>query len=150
VDVLPGLKTPLININKMAEEGYTTIFHPGGEGVTVHRPGTLTIATTEPSILQGCKPKGAKLWTISAESETNTEQANSAYNLPLNSQKVMYHYAAAGFPVADTWMKAIKAGNYNTWPTNTPLIVQRHFPESDETQKGHMKKCIREYDQQVC
>jgi hypothetical protein len=63
-DVVPGLKTPLMSLNKMAEEGYTTIFHPGEERVTMHKPGTLTIAMTEPPILQGCKPKGAKLWTI--------------------------------------------------------------------------------------
>ncbi len=37
-DILPGLKTPLISMNKMAEEGYTTIFHPGEEGVTIHNP----------------------------------------------------------------------------------------------------------------
>ena len=36
-DILPGLKTPLISVNKMAEEGYTTIFHPGEEGVTIHK-----------------------------------------------------------------------------------------------------------------
>ncbi len=63
-DVLPGLKTPLMSVNKMMEEGYTTIFHPGEEGVTIHKPGTLTIAMIEPPILQGCKPKQAKLWTI--------------------------------------------------------------------------------------
>ena len=63
VDVLPGLKTPLMSVNKMAEEGYTTIFHPGEKGVTIHKPDTLIIAMTEPPILQGCKPKGAKLWT---------------------------------------------------------------------------------------
>ncbi len=56
-DVLPGLKTLLLNVNEMAEEGYTTTFHPGDEGVTNHKPGTLTIAMTEPPILQGCKPK---------------------------------------------------------------------------------------------
>jgi hypothetical protein len=27
-DILPGLKSPLISVNKMAEEGYTMIFHP--------------------------------------------------------------------------------------------------------------------------
>ncbi len=124
----------------MAEEGYTTIFHSGEEGVTIHKPGTLTTAITEPPTLQGCKPKGAKLWKILGESETNTEQANNAYNLPSISQTVKYHQAATGFAVADTWIKAIKAGNYNTWPTITPSTVQRHFPESDETQKGHMKK----------
>ncbi len=51
-----------------------------------------------------------------------------------------YHHASTGFPVTDTWIKAIKAGNYNTWPTITPATVQRHFPESNETQKGHMNK----------
>ena len=37
-------------------------------------------------------------------------------------------------------IKAIKAGNHNTWPTITPAAVRCHFPESDETQQGHMKK----------
>jgi hypothetical protein len=124
-DILPGLKTPLMSVNKMAEEGYTTIFHPGEDRVTIHKPGTLTIAMTEPPILQGCKPKGAKLWTILVKSETNTEQANNAYNLPPISQTVRYHHTAAGFPVADTWIKAIKAGNYNTWPTITPPTVSK-------------------------
>jgi hypothetical protein len=140
VDVLPGLKTPLMSVNKMAEEGYTTIFHLREEGVTIYKPGTLTIAMTEPPILQGCKPKGAKLWTILVKIETNTEQANNAYDLPSISQTVKSHHASAGYPVADTWIKAIKAENYNTWPTITPATVQRHFPESEETQKGHMKK----------
>jgi hypothetical protein len=70
-----------MSINKMVEEGYTTIFHPGEEGVTMHKPGTLTITMTEPPILQGCKLNGAKLWTMLVKSEMNTEQANNAYNL---------------------------------------------------------------------
>jgi hypothetical protein len=58
----------------------------------------------------------------------NTEQANNAYNLPSISQTVKYHHATAGFTVADTWIKAIKAGNYNTWPTisiNSPKTLPR-------------------------
>jgi hypothetical protein len=140
VDVLPGLKIPLTSINKMAKEGYTTIFHPREEGVTVHKQGTLTIAMTEPPILQGRKPKRAKLWTISAESEANTKQANNTYNLLSINQTVKSHHAAAGFAAIDTWIQAIKVGNYYTWPTITLSTVQRHFPESNETQKGHMKK----------
>ena len=138
-DILPGLKTPLISVNKMAEEGYTTIFHPGEEGVTIHKRGTVSITTTTPPVLQGCKVKGAKLWTTSAH-EMTKEQAHNAYDLPSISQTIRYLHAAAGFPVRDTWIKAIKAGNYNTWPTITPITVRRHFPESDETQQGHMKQ----------
>ncbi len=54
-DILPGLKTPLISVNKMAEEGYMTIFHPGDKGVTIHKPGSVTILTKTPPLLQGCK-----------------------------------------------------------------------------------------------
>jgi hypothetical protein len=65
-DILPGLTTPLISVNKLAEEGYTTIFHPGEDGVTIHEPGTVAVTTTTDPILQGSKMKGAKLWTIEA------------------------------------------------------------------------------------
>jgi hypothetical protein len=121
-DILPGLKTPLVSIHKMAKEGYTTVFHPGEKGVTIHKPGTISITTMEPPILQGCKSKGAKLWIISAE-DTKKEQANNAYNLPSISKTIKYLHAAAGFPVEETWIKAIKHGYYNTWPTMTPTTV---------------------------
>jgi hypothetical protein len=143
-DILPGMKTSLVSINKLAKEGYTTVFHPGETGVTIHEPGTIRITATKPPVLQGCKSRGATLWTVSTKNkmrkERVKERANNAYNLPAISQTVKYLHTAAGFPVEDTWTKAIKAGNFNTWPTITLSMVQQHFPESDETQKGHMKK----------
>ena len=139
-DILPGLTTPLISVNKLAEEGYTTIFHPGENGVTIHEPGTVTVATTMDAILQGNKKKGEKLWTIEANDTSAKEHANKVYDLPSIAQTVRYLHAAAGFPTEETWIKAIKKGNYSTWPTITTTIVRRHFPESDETQKGHMKR----------
>ena len=57
-DILPGLKRSLMSISKMSEEGYTTIFHPGEEGVTVHDKGPLTIMMTKPPILHGIKNNG--------------------------------------------------------------------------------------------
>jgi len=53
--VLPHLRQSLMSVNKLAEEGYTTIFHPETEGVTIHERGTLTITTSNPPVLQGCK-----------------------------------------------------------------------------------------------
>jgi hypothetical protein len=61
--------------------------------------------------------------TISVGNKTKKEQANNAYNLPSINQTVKYLHAAAGFPVEETWIKAIKAGNYNTWPTINPTTV---------------------------
>jgi hypothetical protein len=48
-------------MNKMPEEGYTTIFHPGEEGVSIHKKGTLAITTSKPSVLQGCKSNQKKI-----------------------------------------------------------------------------------------
>ena len=87
-DILPGLKTPLISVNKLAEEGYTTIFHPGEKGVTIHQSGTVTITNTEPPILQGCKKNGANLWTISVDQKETKEKALHAYDLPSINQTV--------------------------------------------------------------
>jgi hypothetical protein len=66
------------------------------------------------------------------------EWASNVYDLPSIEQTVRYLHAAVGF-LKETWIKANKVGNYNTWPMLTPTIVRCHFPESDETQKGYMK-----------
>jgi hypothetical protein len=55
-------------------------------------------------------------------------------------QSIRYLHAAAGYPPEETWTNTIKADNCNTWPGLTVTAVRCHFPESDKTQKGHMKK----------
>jgi len=80
-DVLPGLKQSLLSVNRMSEEGYTTIFHPGEEGVTIHKKGTLTITTSEPPVHKGEKGDMAKLWTITtSEKSMNKEEVNNVYS----------------------------------------------------------------------
>jgi hypothetical protein len=125
----------------MSDNGYTTIFQPGNEGVTIHEKCTLTIMTSEPPVLQGCKKKGENLWTVSATATDNEcERIANVYELPSVNQTIKYLHAAVGYPVKDTWVKAINAGNYTTLPGLTATAVRKHFPESDETQKRHMKR----------
>lgn len=45
-----------------------------------------------------------------------------------------------GFPTKATWIKAIQAGNYATWPLLNVENFNKHFPELDETQKGCMRQ----------
>jgi hypothetical protein len=51
----------------------------------------------------------------------------------------MYLHAAAGFPVKETFLDAVRAGNYTTWPGLMTSLIIKHFPDSDEMQKEHMK-----------
>jgi hypothetical protein len=85
-----------MSVNKMSQEGYTTIFHPGEQGVTIHEKGTLQIITTKEPVIHGHKINGEKLWTVSGQIETNKqEEANNIYSLPLIQQSIKYLHAAA-------------------------------------------------------
>jgi hypothetical protein len=53
---------------------------------------------------------------------------------------VHYLHAAAGFPVKSTWLAAIKAGNYASWPGLTYANASKYCPSSDETIKGHLSQ----------
>ena len=41
-------------------------------------------------------------------------------------------------PVRSTWLKAIKNGNFNSWPGLTYNNAAKYCPQSVETMKGHM------------
>jgi hypothetical protein len=65
-----------------------------------------------------------KLWTVSAnQNDQISEEENNVYSLPSILQTITYLHAAAGFPVKETWMDAIKAGNFITWPSLTTMAV---------------------------
>jgi hypothetical protein len=92
----------------MSEEWYTTIFHPGEEGVSIHKKGALTITTSKPPFLQGGKQNWATLWAISANQNIQiSEEANNVYSLPSIPQTITFLHAATGIPVKETWMNAI-------------------------------------------
>ncbi len=148
-EVLPALKqNSLISVGKFANANYTTVFHPNGEGVTVHKAGTFRLKAWSKPVLQGWRDANG-LWRVSREQQQSTkgvrtklrqEIAMNVYSLPSIPQTIKYLHAAAGFPVKETWVKAINNGNYSTWPGLNADAVNKHFPESVETQKGHMKK----------
>ena len=49
-----------------------------------------------------------------------------------------YLHAASVYPAQDTWIKATKAGNYESWPGITYNNAAKYFPSADETIKEHM------------
>ena len=67
------------------------------------------------------------------------ETINNVYELPSLARAVQYLHAIAGFLVKATWLNSISNGNYLTLLILTIHNVNRHFPESEDTQKGHMR-----------
>jgi hypothetical protein len=104
----------------------------------LHKPGTIKILTTEELVLTETNSNG--LWLVKANENEPKEKANHVYSIPPTEGKIRFLHAAAGFPTKETWLQAIKAGNYLTWPGVTAKTVNRHSPELDKTTKGRIKK----------
>ena len=64
---------------------------------------------------------------------------NNVYELPNLKPAIRYLHGAAGFPTKATWLKSIRKFSYLSWPLVNVNNVNKYFPESKETQKGHMK-----------
>jgi hypothetical protein len=91
-DNLPGLNRSLLSMNRIAEEGYTTIFYPGDEGVTIHKERTVTISTSKPPLFQECKSYTEKLWMLSVSKDEKKEREEvqnvSSYHLYPNPSDI--------------------------------------------------------------
>eukprot|EP00956_Cyclotella_meneghiniana_P034606 scaffold106655_cov36-Cyclotella_meneghiniana.AAC.1 len=87
--VVPELKpTALMSVSQLANNGYTTIFHPYQEGVTVHDANSFSLTLKSPPVLQGCRNE-AGLWTVPLKDEAAVSQhldideaAMNVYDLP--------------------------------------------------------------------
>ena len=145
--VVPGLNTKaLLSVSPLANAGYTTIFHPHKQGVTVHDKDSFKLTFNEPPVLQGCRNE-AGLWTVPisdaatiSQSLDIDEAAMNVYDLPSTKEVVRFLHASLGFPTEPTLLTAARKGNLVTFPGLTPENITKHFPESDETQKGHMRQ----------
>ena len=59
-------------------------------------------------------------------------------DLPSIGALVGFYHACIGFPVKQTWLEAIKAGNFDSFDGLTYSNVSRYCPDSDETILGHL------------
>ena len=143
----------LMSIKVLADNGYTTIFHPGQKGVTVQDKNNMTITITKDALLQGWRDTQG-LWhvplvnnvtdlathTVALDCPVPPVAVNSVYELPTTERLVRYLHAALGFLTKATLLHATCKGNLITFPGLTIKNITKFFPESGETQKGHMQQ----------
>lgn len=151
MDIVPELQhNSLLSDSKFADTNYVTVLTP--TEVLLYDGNDLKISINSDAILRGWQDKASGLWRIPLEPTTpppdlkyllldkNVEEAiSNAYEIPSTAQVIRYLHACACFPTKATWLKAIKGGNYATWPKLTEEAVRKHFPKSDKTQQGHMR-----------
>ena len=93
-------------------------------------------------VLQGTRSPADKMWYIELEDDklTNSKrQVNSAYEINKKEEIIKYLSAAMWNPVPQTWMQAIEAGFFATWPGLTSKLVRKYLTRTVETDKGHLR-----------
>eukprot|EP00804_Cyclotella_cryptica_P005131 CCRYP_011531-RA/>CCRYP_011531-RA protein AED:0.43 eAED:0.43 QI:0/0/0/1/1/1/2/0/350 len=70
-------------------------------------------------------------------------EANNVYDLPLFEHAIQWMHAVCRYPVKSTWLKAVKAGNFIGWPFLTEKHIAKYFPNTLETQQGHMAQTCK-------
>jgi hypothetical protein len=160
--ITPGVSQhSLLSTGKYADANYITVFDK--DTVNIYDANDTIITVTKDAILRGWRDTGIKLWRIplvkvvrNVNTDTiivnkppteflpdrpPTEEAiHNVYELKTSPELVRYLHAAAGFPTKPQWITAIKNKQYASWPGLSVDAVRRHFPESDETHKGHGRK----------
>jgi hypothetical protein len=108
----------------------------------------LQVFKNNECILQGARNQTDGLWDIAIPS-TNTystsnktpvkQHANAIIRKDLSkTQLAQYLYGCCGSPVVSTFKKAIKNGNFITWPGIDTLSLDAHLPKSIASAKGHL------------
>ena len=152
-NIVPGLKTKaLMSVSQLANNGYTTIFHLFTQGITVHDADRFDLTLKSPSVLQGGR-NNAGLWTVPLNDKAQISQslnvdtaAMNVYDLLSTKETVRFLRTALGFPTKATMLAAAPNGNLVTFPGLTVKNINKHFPESDETQKGHIRHRDKVFD----
>ena len=80
--------------------------------------------------------------TLLIQRPSPKEAIYHVFELSSTEKTIAYYHATAGIPTKETWADTIRSGNYDTWPGLNVKSVNKCFPESYDTQKGHMtRKC---------
>jgi hypothetical protein len=150
MNIVLNLHTTLISVPKMAEHGYIAVFDKH-EARIYYGTTTKLMASEDPIIVAPwCEDTG--LWKMKLDLDykilghedpkhfiAGVDKANAIFDLLDTRHSLLYYHALAGFPMKETFLDTVRAGNYTTWPGLTTTLIAKHFPISEETQKGHMK-----------
>jgi hypothetical protein len=78
--------------------------------------------------------------TTTTPVQINHPMANNVYDHKKKADIVQYLHKAAFSPVKSTWIRAIQAGFYTTWPNLTVEMIEKHLKKAQATVKGHLRQ----------
>jgi hypothetical protein len=131
--ILPGLvHNSLISVGQLCDNECSVTFTQD----------QVTVSKTGKDVMYGSRDPKSRLWRVNLKQKMKPEivQCNHAHDN--NNQKDLNNYlhAACFSPVKSTWIKAIKNGNFSSWPGLNEHNVEKYLSKSTSTSKGHLNQ----------
>ena len=143
-----SVNASLLSVGQAADAGCVSIFTK--EKVLICDGDAIEVTLHKPPLLEGRRGNHG-LWHIPLKANILSSPkptlpvihcANSAYTQSTMTDLAQYLHACAGYPVIETWCRAIQAGNYRSWPQLSahrgPSWIRKHLPKQITTTMGHM------------
>jgi hypothetical protein len=147
MNIVPGLHSALVSIPKLADAGYTTVFNKNV--AAIYDDKTTMVMATNPPALESERCKHTRMWKLNLNPEATIsnqevptappETLNVIFDLPSARKTFLWYHTSTGFLTKETFVDSVCKGNYATWPKLTLTLINRYFPDSDKTIKGHLK-----------
>jgi hypothetical protein len=131
--ILPGLvHNSLISVGQLCNNECSVTFTQ--DQVIVSRNGK--------DVMYGSWEPKLRLWRVNLKQKIKPEIAQCNHAHDNNNQKdlINYLHAACFSPVKSTRIKAIKNGNFSSWPGLNEHRVEKHLSKSTATAKGHFNQ----------
>jgi hypothetical protein len=138
VQVFPSMQSPFIGCGKLATNGCGIWFdNENGSvvnGATKDKIRALIATSGNDLLLAAPFDNQSLTWKTAVPGPRVGPVQPVPLNLAQNIQRLKtkeqlceYLHRAAGHPVKKTWLAAIKAGEYTTWPGLTYELVSKHL-----------------------
>jgi hypothetical protein len=92
--------------------------------------------------MYGSRDPKSRLWRVNLKQKMKPEivQCNHAHDKNNQKDLINYLHDACFSPVKSTWIKAIKNGNFSSWPGLNEHNVEKYLSKSTSTAKGHLNQ----------
>jgi hypothetical protein len=107
--ILPGLvHNPLISLGQLCDNECSVTFTQD----------QVTVSRNRKDVMYGSRDPKSSLWRVNLKQKMRPEivQCNHAHDSNNQKDLINYLHAACFSPVKSTWIKAIKSGNFSSWP----------------------------------
>ncbi len=109
----------------MADADYIAVFDK--KKARIYDAMTTIVSPSKDPILVASCCQDTGLWKLNLDYEVvgckypdrfivGVNKTNAIFDLPNTWQSLLYHHALAGFPPEETFLAAIRVGNYAMWP----------------------------------